>query len=231
MLPKGHRAVMSSRVEPPDSLDFFCTPPWATRALLEELRLPHGMTVWEPAAGEGHMAEVIRSEGYTVFASDIHDYGVGYPVGNFLPGDLPLDDVIEPPWDPDWIITNPPFNEAAAFALRAMSMARHGVALLVRSNWLEGTGRYTGLFQPRPPSLILQFAERVAMVKGRWDPAASTATAYCWVVWDVTRRPPMTEYSWIAPGRREALTRPGDIERFTRQDDATADMFEPAEGA
>ena len=35
MKPTEHRAVMASRREPPDSLDFFPTPPWATRALLD----------------------------------------------------------------------------------------------------------------------------------------------------------------------------------------------------
>jgi hypothetical protein len=31
--PKGFTSVMARRLEPPDALDFFCTPPWATRAL------------------------------------------------------------------------------------------------------------------------------------------------------------------------------------------------------
>ena len=60
-LPNGNRAIMSSRQEPDASLDFFPTPPWATRALIE-----HVLTnlqvwsigdakFWEPACGEGHM--------------------------------------------------------------------------------------------------------------------------------------------------------------------------------
>jgi hypothetical protein len=56
----GARAIMGSRVEPDDSLGYFPTPPWATRALMERV-LPTldicelGAT-WEPACGEGHMA-------------------------------------------------------------------------------------------------------------------------------------------------------------------------------
>lgn len=34
-IPRGSSAVMARRIEPPDSLDWFPTPPWATRALLE----------------------------------------------------------------------------------------------------------------------------------------------------------------------------------------------------
>ena len=57
-------AVMAQRVEPPDSLDYFPTPPWATRALIEHVIVPdlcpagdvYTASVWEPACGEGHMA-------------------------------------------------------------------------------------------------------------------------------------------------------------------------------
>jgi hypothetical protein len=62
------------------------------------------------------------------------------------------------------------------FALRAISIARGGVALLVRSAWSEGGDRYRDLFSKHPPALIAQFAERVPMVKGRRNPASS-ATA------------------------------------------------------
>ena len=51
------------------------------------------------------------------------------------------------------------------------------------------------------------------MVKGRWDPEASTATAYAWFVW----RHPIaveTQLTWIPPGQRESLTRPDDVRRF-----------------
>jgi hypothetical protein len=56
---------MARRLEPPDALDFFCTPPWATRALCEHVLFASGgpypmpLSAWEPAAGEGHMAEVL----------------------------------------------------------------------------------------------------------------------------------------------------------------------------
>jgi hypothetical protein len=40
-LPSGSTSVMARRVEPPDSLDFFPAPPWATRALCEYLGGAH----------------------------------------------------------------------------------------------------------------------------------------------------------------------------------------------
>jgi hypothetical protein len=218
MKARGHTSVMAARREPPDALDFFPTPPWATRALLRHV-LPvgavadaFGRTCWEPAAGDGHMAEVLREHFDQVHASDVHDYGRGYAVGSFVGEGL---DIAECPFRPDWIITNPPFNLALDFALRAMHTARIGVALLVRTGWLEGIERHAELFGPWPPWRIALFVERVPMVKGRWDPAASTATSYAWIVWrtDIPR-PPRSEFVWIPPGCRTTLTFARDLERF-----------------
>ncbi|MGE3230290.1 MAG: hypothetical protein AB7J30_12735 [Hyphomicrobium sp.] len=206
---------MNRRLDPADSLDFFPTPPWATRALLTHV-IPDAIGMcWEPAAGEGHMAEVLREHFERVHASDIHDYGRGYAVGSFAGRtDVPQAPA-RCPVVPDWIITNPPFNGAVDFALRARGEARRGVALLVRLNWAEGERRYTRLFRDTPPSTIAQFVERVAMVKGRWEPDASTMTAYAWFVWDRTCTPNTTIFKFIPPGCRQRLTRPDDVEKFS----------------
>jgi hypothetical protein len=93
---------------------------------------------------------------------------------------------------PELIITNPPFNHAGEFTLRAPDLASVGVAMLVRTTWIEGIGRYESIFRDRPPTLYAPFVERVPMVKGRWDPAASTATSYAWACWRQGAR-------WSAP--------------------------------
>ncbi len=210
-------AVMASRREPPTSLDFFPTPPWATRALLrhvlaERMGVQLGFSsAWEPAAGEGHMAEVLRESFRVVHASDIFDYGRGYALGDFTdPGLLR----VQCPFAPDWIITNPPYNDALAFALRALAEATDGVALLTRLAWLETETRWRDLFAPQPPTLVALFAERVPMHRGRWDPNGSTATAYTWVIWRKRYPRAATELMWIPYGCRETLTLPGDAERF-----------------
>ncbi|WP_376956331.1 SAM-dependent DNA methyltransferase (plasmid) [Azospirillum sp. A26] len=174
-------AVMAQRAEPHDSLDDFPSPPWSVRALCEHglpMNLfPHNLralSVWEPAANRGYMVAPLREYFGSVRASDVHDYGAGFEVLDFL---MP----IRPAELPDMVITNPPFRLATAFVRRAMSVARLGCAMLVRGTWMETLERYE-LFQEIPPSLIAQFAERVPMVKGRLDRKASTATAYAWVI-------------------------------------------------
>lgn len=208
----GDRAVMNRRLDPADSLDFFPTPPWATRALLRHV-LPDACGVaWEPAAGEGHMAAVLGERFDEVYRTDVHDYGGLHAVGSFVGESIGL--VGNPSHKPDWIITNPPFNTAAEFALRGLELARCGVALLVRSNWAEGGKRYTSLFNRHPPSTIAQFSERVPMVKGRWDPSASTATAYAWFVWEKPLAG-ATRFIWIPPGCRTELEMNDDRIRFS----------------
>ena len=216
-LPNGARAVMAGRKKAPDSADFFPTPPWATRALCEVV-LPQlgfgrvdmcGQSVWEPACGEGHMAEVLCEYFGHVVAMDIHDYGYrGTPpvsMGDFL--------TVKTPRQFDWIITNPPFIRSLEFTRRALDLARIGVAMFVRTQWAtEGIGRYEYLWRDRPPTRMAFFSERVPLCKGRWDPDGGTATAYCWLVW-VHGREPMAPF-WIPPGQRKALTRPDDIARF-----------------
>lgn len=200
-------AVMQHRSEPHDSLDFFPTPPWATRALCETLSPTFDLKrrrAWEPACGEGHMARPLSEFFELVYASDVHPYGYGGVWDFLFPGDHPSF---------DWIITNPPFRLAAEFAHRGVDIAGEGVALLVRTAFLEGGGRYATLFARRPPHTILQFAERVPMLKGRVDHEASTATAYCWILWFTKPHAPApadrTAFAWIPPCRK-ALERLGD---------------------
>jgi hypothetical protein len=213
-LPNGTRAIMGSRHEPDDSLDYFPTPPWATRALVEHALRQVGhradcrrMVALEPACGEGHMAEVLSEYFGSVYATDIHDYGYGEGIVDFLNCN-PLVDI-------DWIITNPPFgDESEKFVLRALDLARVGVAMFVRLQWLETNGRYERIFRERPPTLISFFAERVNLCKGRWEPEGSTATAYIWLIWAKGQAPRAP--FWIPPGCRESLSRPDDAARFTQ---------------
>jgi hypothetical protein len=211
-LPNGARAIMGSRTEPTDGLDFFPTPPWATRALIERV-FPHlkratPKTIWEPACGEGHIAEVLEEYGETVFASDVHDYGYGDFTSDFLgePGEN---------WPkPEWIITNPPFGDRAEkFVLRALNRSTVGVAMFFRVQWLDTIGRYERVFKDDPPTLMSFFAERVNLCRGRWDPEGSTATAYMWLVWLHGEKPRAP--FWIPPGCRDALSKPDDAVRFT----------------
>lgn len=197
-------AVMQQRVEPHSSLDDFPTPPWAVRALFEFLSsqgFTGGGSAREPAANRGHLVRALAERFDSVDAADIHDYGAGFPVLDYLFGPDP---------DPvDWTITNPPFRLAEQFIARALRTSREGCAVLVRSAFLEGQARYASLFSSAPPAYVLQFAERVVMHRGRLAPEGSTATAYCWVVFLGDHCSGVTELHWAGPCRKR-LEKQGD---------------------
>lgn len=207
-------AVMARRTEPNDSLDYFPTPPWATRAFCEHV-LPRVETAalgeliaLDPACGEGHMAVALGEYFDLTAASDIFDYGFG-EVADFL-----HDDHVPP--KVDWIVTNPPFNLALPFILKALRHARRGVAMLVRMQFIEGEERFDELFSIRPPCLMAFHAERVPMHRERWVMNGKSATAYCWLVWRTDRALalPGAATIWI-PKSRRLLSRHDDWLRFS----------------
>lgn len=224
--PNTSTAVMSRRRSPPRALDYFPTPPWATRALLEHVNIrgvsagmgggeiPWGeLTVWEPACGEGHMARVLAERFGRVVASDVFDYGIGAAVHDFL-GVNDLAASPAPVERPHFVITNPPFSVGQQFIEHALDIATMGVAMLVRTAFLESGERYD-LFQRFPPRFVAQFSGRVPMVMGRLDAAASSATAYCWIFWKtpvcgIFGGGRSTSLLWIPPDARARLERPGD---------------------
>lgn len=196
-------AVMQQRREAHDSLDDFPTPPWATRALIERLiadleEVPALRSAREPAANRGHMVRPLREAFGAVDAADVHDYGAGFRVEDYLFAPCP---------PVDWTIMNPPFRLAEQFIEKALRESREGVAVFVRSAFAEGVGRHERLFSRNPPSRIYQFAERVVLHKGRLAPEGSTATAYCWIVW--AQGEADTRFRWIRPCRAR-LERPED---------------------
>lgn len=207
MSPNRSSAVMQQRREPHDSLDDFPTPPWATRALCEWL-IARGESIAEfdcrePAANRGHMVAPLREYFHRVEGSDVHDYGAGFPVEDYLFGPEP--ELVH------FTITNPPFRLAEQFIERMAATSEFGFAVIVRAAFLEGVGRHERLFSKNRPSHVLQFSERVVMHKGRLAPEGSTATAYAWLVWldGGATDDGETRFSWIAPCRKR-LERPTD---------------------
>jgi len=201
-----------NRKSDPDAIEDFPTPPWATRAFLAHI-MPDGpapdLTCWEPAANRGHMVRPLQEYFGTVIGSDIADYGAGFPVIDFLSGPTPRDFGMPV----DWIITNPPFNKAEEFVLRALDIAEDGVAIFQRQSFMEGKGRYERIFRPFPPTIIAPYVERVTCLQGRIDRATGSQMPYAWFVWTKQATydspwawPPAgsdTKVKWIPPCRKK----------------------------
>lgn len=201
------------------ALNFFPTPPWGSRAGAEIIKRldPLARSAWEPACGQGHMAEPLKEYFLSVYASDIHEFGAGYYVHDFLGHPLKA--------RADWVITNPPFKRAQDFLHRGLEVAHRGVALLARLSWLEGEGRYWDLYDEANPNrmtALCPFIERCSMQLGSWEPELSSATSYAWFIFmkGATPLPPIP----IRPGTKARLSRVEDIRRFATM--ASAPLFD-----
>jgi hypothetical protein len=155
------------------------------------------LVCWEPTCNMGYMVRPLREYFGHVVATDAYDYG-----GNVILDFLTVSKT-EIPHPVHFVITNPPYGSAQDFIMKALEISDMGVAMLVRTNFLEGQKRFNQLFRYLPPTVIAQFVERVPMVKGRYDPKASTATSYCWLVWDKRVEPRLPTFFWIPPCRKE----------------------------
>lgn len=198
------------------ALDWFATPPWASRAGAEIVRLVDRQArhVWEPACGDGIMAEALREYFPSVLASDCHDYG-------YKPAEIVDFLAREPDQRVDWVITNPPFKSAADFVRQGLKVSGQGVAVLCRSVFLESADRYKLLHEGAARlAWVAPFSERVPMQLGPWNPTLSSATAYSWfgfmhpaarVLAGISDRAVIIP---IPPGTRARLTRADDAKRF-----------------
>lgn len=224
--PRNARAVMAHRDPDADDVDFFPTAPWAARAGGEVIRLfdPVARTCWEPACGPGMMVHGLRDYFDVVHASDAYLYD-GNVIHDFV-------GAAASPWSVDWIVTNPPFAPGEAFIRRAYAEAKRGVAMLMRTAVLEGQGRHRLLYGDCPLTAVAPFSERLPIVKGRYDPEATSAAFYSWFIWikpelrprrfmarvGGVSRPAVVD---IAPGARVRLFRDSDL-KFAVNDAANA---------
>jgi hypothetical protein len=158
--------------------DLYQTEPWATEALLRNFPV-RGLSVWEPAAGNHLMADVLRESGAKVFTSDIARYDREHDeqwnfFGNGYIGSRTFFDAI---------ITNPPYGksnrEAVKFAELALERCDGLVALLLTAKFDFGKTR-RHLFRDNP-----RFCAKIALVdRIQWFPGDTTGTEdHAWYVW------------------------------------------------
>ncbi len=149
--------------------DFYPTPPEATQALLDFLKLPYGTIIWEPACGEGHMVNAMEGRGYTVIGTDILQTET-----DFLTAKIPSNSV-------EWIITNPPFSLAEQF-IRKCKEHNKPFALLLKSQYWHAAKRVS-LFSEITPSHVLPLTWRpdfLFKTRGSGSPLMDVI----WCVWE-----------------------------------------------
>lgn len=171
--------------------DWYPTPKWCIRRILDVLTLPGGHWL-EPCAGTGNIIDVVQTYRQDVWWSaieirsdplerlesslkpskDEHDFGYVYH-RDFLSvasiGPLPLIS-----------ITNPPFSLAQEFILHSMKLVTHYVVMLLRLNFLGTDERLDFLLQHPPDVYVLPNRPQFDIRKDGTD-----STEYAWFVWCV----------------------------------------------
>ena len=170
--------------------DFYPTPAEVTEVLLDRhcvLPPETAGSVWEPFSGDDAIVGRLEARGYTVNASDIEPRGRGIQA-DFLTAALPAGTVS--------IVTNPPFQNAAAMIRHALSHELGFVAMLLKATFWHAANRQP-LFRHNPPSYIHPLTWRPDFL-GLGRPTMEVA----WCVWTAGGNG-ITAY--------EPLSRPGHI--------------------
>jgi len=152
-----------------NAADFYTTPPECTIALLYEFGgLFEGLSVWEPACGDGAITKVLRSQNYRVFASDKYTRGYAISEVDFLKAEM---------W-PQSIITYPPFNLAEQFIEKAVTRKVPFAMLLKATYW--HAAKHNELFNRTRPLAVMAMSWRPAMSP---ESGKRETMDFIWTVW------------------------------------------------
>lgn len=135
----------------PSARDFYQTPPFMMRQLLEALPIKEGL-ILEPARGAGAIERMLveRYGAERVVAYDIQEGG----------------DFLQETRRFSTIITNPPFACALEFIERGLKVADRRLSLLLPLDYLHGAKRYQRVFSKESPlslAWVHVFIRRVLM--------------------------------------------------------------------
>lgn len=172
--------------------DRYFTEHWVTRSLLAAMRF-RGL-VWEPAAGRGDIAVVLREAGYQVMCSDIVGPRlgcVGAAEADFLTHGSPGDGTFA-------VVTNPPYSHAEAFIRKALDLtSRSGgqVAMLLRNEYDCASSR-RDLFERESFATKFVLTKRPKWIDDLAQHSASPRHNFAWYVWDYNHSGP-SRIRWL----------------------------------
>lgn len=189
--------------------DFYPTCPEAVTSLLEVEKFSG--PIWEPACGDGAISEILLKAGYSVYSSDLYDYGYLKACAgiNFLSQYSEMKMFMFNKTTPETpkdghninIVTNPPYASSLEFAIRALEVISNNpngkVAMLNKLQWLEGIKRGK-FFSDYPPSRVWVYSKRLPRMHAKfWEGKKTTSMmAFAWYVWDAHHKGP-TILGWL----------------------------------
>lgn len=159
--------------------DYYSTPSWATRALLDIVDF-RGQVVWDPVCGNFEMENVLSPYAKKIVSSDIN-YGSDF-FNTFV--------------NCDWIVGNPPFNQSADMVERGFEICERQ-AWLLRLQWLESESRYRRIFSTGRLHRVQVFSQRI-----QFGGYAGSPMAMAWFIFGRVNEFEEARIGWIPPGSR-----------------------------
>lgn len=192
-----------------EPLDYYATPPEeVANGILTikpwDLNNTKNISILEPSAGGGHMMKGIRDSGFeggiigtdiarhpkielqfgdVILANEIYDFcSAQYPYKNGI----------------DYVVMNPPFSLTIPFVNHALDIAKKGVLMINRLQFIETQKRYELVLKDNPPNEVWQYVDRIYMPKaGDFSIKETSSQAYAWFYWDKTKEYNGTNLYWI----------------------------------
>lgn len=190
--------------------DYYATSPMETANILRTIGMlkDDDNTILEPCFGGGHMISGIidylrENECYNtkIIGTDIKNRGY-VPNNEYIELHTDVDVLSDdygcdfPPID--YVIMNPPYSLIEPFTIRMLEIAKKGVLMLGRIQFLEGKGRYDNILASNPPSDIYIYIDRIKCYKnGDFDNKESSAQCYAWFYWDIKNPKDNPAIHWI----------------------------------
>lgn len=173
----------------PKANSLYESPPWIVDALCEHVCL-RGLSVWEPAAASGQLADALVAQGATVWESDLISAGDAARMASRTSGADFLRATRPPVSTIEVICTNPPYGSggrtAVAFIEKGLELMRQPgsrvrlLAFLLAVDFDSASGR-THLFAD-----CAEFAMKVVLLRRiRWfDGPSGPSTNHAWFCYD-----------------------------------------------
>lgn len=171
--------------------DYYATDPEALKKFLKQLSQDGyslNSNIWECASGAGHLTNVLKDLGYTVYSTDIVDRGCCDVIFDFLQATKESGFYLEDESCPYTILTNPPYKYAEEFVRKALEILPEGsqAIFFLKIQFLEGKERYK-LFKENPPKYVYVHSSRVPCAKnGQFNSEGKgKAVCYAWYIWEI----------------------------------------------
>ena len=181
-MPRKDKAMGPSRFERIKD-DFYPTPAWCTKGLLEQVPFwSRSNIIWEPAAGKGDISRVLSDEGYSVVSSDLVCYESHYRP--FIRTGVDFLKQEQMYAGSRHIVTNPPYKLAEEFINHAIALATpvKGKVIMLLRNEYDCAKKRNYLFSTKTGFE----AKYVLTSRPRWieGSTGSPRHNYAWFVWN-----------------------------------------------